>query len=311
MVKEDNKIKVVDIENLKQDDKNFNRGTKRGRKLISKSIKQFGAGRSVLLDKNNRIIAGNKTQELAKEAGIKKVIVIDAKQNELVAVRRSDVDLDSAAGREMALADNATGAANLDWDDEALSRAQEEIGLSVEDWGDFFDDKNIFGNAYTIRGISGLKFKVTYHRRGSRGFFTLYNAVKSKDSKMSLKSIKEKGNVALFSSTTVSFIRELIGMRITKGWALVCAPKRRTTENNFAELTCIEISNELGLHFYKDAIKSHGKDRISPNFTLETEIEEENIILYDDIVTTCCTIGAMLNLFEGKNTLTIVGIHNH
>lgn len=137
-------VTEIDIESLKQDDKNFNKGTKKGRGLIDKSIRKFGAGRSILLDKNNRIIAGNKTQELAKEAGIKKVIVIDSKPDELVAVRRGDVDLDSEKGREMALADNATSAANLDWDDEALARAQEEIGLSVEDWGvelPFFGDE--------------------------------------------------------------------------------------------------------------------------------------------------------------------------
>lgn len=128
-------VTEINIESLQQDDKNFNKGTKKGRGLIDKSIRKFGAGRSILLDKNNRIIAGNKTQELAKEAGIKKVIVIDAKPDELVAVRRGDIDLDSEKGREMALADNATSAANLDWDDEALARAQEEIGLSVEDWG--------------------------------------------------------------------------------------------------------------------------------------------------------------------------------
>lgn len=137
-------VTEIDIESLQQDDKNFNKGTKKGRGLIDKSIRKFGAGRSILLDKNNRIIAGNKTQELAKEAGIKKVIVIDAKPDELVAVRRGDVDLDSEKGREMALADNATSAANLDWDDEVLARAQEEIGLSVEDWGiepPFFGDE--------------------------------------------------------------------------------------------------------------------------------------------------------------------------
>ena len=129
------KITETDINSLQQDDKNYNKGTKKGRKLIDKSIRKFGAGRSILLDKNNRIIAGNKTQELAKEAGIKKVIVIDSNPDELIAVRRRDIDLDSEEGREMALADNATSAANLDWDDEALSRAQEEIGLQVEDWG--------------------------------------------------------------------------------------------------------------------------------------------------------------------------------
>lgn len=155
------KITETNIEALQQDDKNFNKGTKKGRKLIDKSIRKFGAGRSILLDKNNRIIAGNKTQELAREAGIKKVIVIDAKPDELVAVRRGDVDLDSEKGREMALADNATGAANLDWDDEALARAQEEIGLSVEDWnvsiGQKIDDtysRKIEAPVYEPSGVS-------------------------------------------------------------------------------------------------------------------------------------------------------------
>lgn len=155
------KITETNIESLQQDDKNFNKGTKKGRKLIDKSIRKFGAGRSILLDKNNRIIAGNKTQEMAREAGIKKVIVIDAKPDELVAVRRGDVDLDSEKGREMALADNATGAANLDWDDEALARAQEEIGLSVEDWnvsiGQKIDDtysRKIEAPVYEPSGVS-------------------------------------------------------------------------------------------------------------------------------------------------------------
>ncbi len=155
------KITETNIESLQQDDKNFNKGTKKGRKLIDKSIRKFGAGRSILLDKNNRIIAVNKTQELAREAGIKKVIVIDAKPDELVAVRRGDVDLDSEKGREMALADNATGAANLDWDDEALARAQEEIGLSVEDWnvsvGQKIDDtysRKIEAPVYEPSGVS-------------------------------------------------------------------------------------------------------------------------------------------------------------
>ena len=151
------KITETNIEALRQDDKNFNKGTEKGRKLIDKSIRKFGAGRSILLDKNNRIIAGNKTQELAREAGIKKVIVVDAKPDELVAVRRGDVDLDSEKGREMALADNATGAANLDWDDEALARAQEEMGLTVEDWD---VEPPVFGDGTKINPGKDLSNKV-------------------------------------------------------------------------------------------------------------------------------------------------------
>lgn len=169
------KITETDINSLQQDDKNYNKGTKKGRKLIDKSIRKFGAGRSILLDKNNRIIAGNKTQELAKEAGIKKVIVIDSNPDELIAVRRSDIDLDSEKGREMALADNATGAANLDWDDEALSRAQEEIGLQVEDWGISIGPK--IDDAYSRK----IKAPVYEPSGGSPALLDCYDNTKTKE----------------------------------------------------------------------------------------------------------------------------------
>jgi hypothetical protein len=52
--------KTLKIKDLIPDDKNFNKGTEFGNSLIEKSFRKFGAGRSILLDKNNRIIAGNK-----------------------------------------------------------------------------------------------------------------------------------------------------------------------------------------------------------------------------------------------------------
>lgn len=116
MMKEDNKIKVVDIENLKQDDKNFNRGTKRGKKLMERSLKELGLGRSILIDKDNNIIAGNKTQETAKELGFKNVIVVETDGSQVVAVKRTDLSLKTKKGRELALADNRTAQENIDLD---------------------------------------------------------------------------------------------------------------------------------------------------------------------------------------------------
>lgn len=63
---------VIDINELTQDQHNFNKGTAKGKKLMNKSLKELGAGRSILIDKNGNIIAGNKTQKAAIEAGIKK-----------------------------------------------------------------------------------------------------------------------------------------------------------------------------------------------------------------------------------------------
>lgn len=108
------------LDELKPDKKNFNKHTEYGMSLLEKSLNKFGAGRSILVDKDNNIIAGNGIAEAAAAAGLTKTKVVETTGDELVVVKRTDVKLDSAQGREMALADNATAAADLEWDRENL-----------------------------------------------------------------------------------------------------------------------------------------------------------------------------------------------
>ena len=129
------KVIETNIEQLIPDNKNFNKGTEFGQHLIENSLRKFGAGRSILLDKNNRIIAGNKTIENAVNVGLENVIIVETDGNQIVAVKRKDIDLDSAKGRELALADNATGKANLAWDEENIIEVCEQYNIDIEDWG--------------------------------------------------------------------------------------------------------------------------------------------------------------------------------
>jgi len=105
------------ISELTPDDKNFNLGTQFGNSLIEKSFRKFGAGRSILIDKNNNIIAGNKTIENAAAIGMEEVQIVESDGKRIIAVKRTDIDLDSPEGREMALADNATAKQNIEWDE--------------------------------------------------------------------------------------------------------------------------------------------------------------------------------------------------
>lgn len=109
------------LDELKPDKKNFNKHTEYGMSLLEKSLNKFGAGRSILVDKDNNIIAGNGIVEAAAAAGLTKTKVVETTGDELVVVKRTDVKLDSAQGREMALADNATAAADLEWDFENMN----------------------------------------------------------------------------------------------------------------------------------------------------------------------------------------------
>ena len=81
------KIRTLPIAQLILDEKNANKGTKRGRELLEESLEKYGAGRSVLVDRLNRVIAGNKTVEAARAPGMKSVFVIETDGSSLVAVR--------------------------------------------------------------------------------------------------------------------------------------------------------------------------------------------------------------------------------
>lgn len=128
-------VKETTIDHLVPDDKNFNRGTEFGNAMIEKSLRKLGAGRSIVLDKHNRIIAGNKTIENAASVGLDKVIVVETTGDQIVAVKRTDIDLDSKKGRELALADNATSKANLDWDESLISAEAAKWEINTNDWG--------------------------------------------------------------------------------------------------------------------------------------------------------------------------------
>lgn len=122
-----------------QDNHNANRGTDRGQQELTKSVQRLGLGRSILTDKEGRIIAGNKTYETATKNGIAKVIEVETDGDTLVVVKRTDLDLDKhIKARELAYADNKIAQDNLDWDLDVL-----KTDLAVLK-SDFLDD--LFSN---------------------------------------------------------------------------------------------------------------------------------------------------------------------
>jgi len=139
LIMADGTIKHIRIEDLIPDDRNNNKGTQFGQRLVENSISQFGAGRSILIDKNQRIIAGNKMVENAGALGFDEVIVVQTTGRQIVAVQRTDVDLDTKKGREMAIADNATSVADIEFDQEVVEQIAEEFDIDPHDWGIDFE----------------------------------------------------------------------------------------------------------------------------------------------------------------------------
>lgn len=128
---------ITKLEDLTPDQRNANKGTKRGLDMLETSLRKHGAGRSILADREGNVIAGNKTLERAVELGLR-VKVVETDGSELVVVQRRDVDLNSPKGRELAVADNRVAEVDLEWDAEAIAGMISE-GVDLDSY--FFKDE--------------------------------------------------------------------------------------------------------------------------------------------------------------------------
>jgi len=117
------------IAELHPDPRNANKGNKRGNQAIESSLRRFGAGRSILIDKHGVVIAGNKTFENAQAAGLDDVIVVQTDGSKLVAVQRTDLDLSDPKAMELAIADNRAGELSLEWDAGILEGLSKELNF--------------------------------------------------------------------------------------------------------------------------------------------------------------------------------------
>jgi len=118
---------MTSIKDLKSDHKNARRRTDRSASLIAESLKRFGAARSIVIDEDGRILAGNGTVEGAKAAGISKLRIIETEGDELIAVQRTGLTEEEKVG--LALADNRSSDLS-EWDNEMLRQLSEEHDLS-------------------------------------------------------------------------------------------------------------------------------------------------------------------------------------
>jgi 16S rRNA G966 N2-methylase RsmD len=123
-------MEIKKLKDLTPDSRNANRGTERGGQMIEDSFRECGAGRSIVLDKHGRIIAGNKSVEAAGSIGMEDVLVVQTRGEQLVAVQRMDLDLaKDKQAKNLALFDNRSSEVSLSWNIDVLKELGEEIDL--------------------------------------------------------------------------------------------------------------------------------------------------------------------------------------
>lgn len=119
------------MDKIKFDRRNYRKHNDRNKELINKSLKECGAGRSIVIDNDNEIIAGNGIYEQAQKLGLK-TKVIETDGSELVVVKRTDLATDDAKRKQLAVMDNSTSDSS-EFDFELL---QAEFDTEeLEDWG--------------------------------------------------------------------------------------------------------------------------------------------------------------------------------
>ncbi len=119
--------------------------------------------------------------------------------------------------------------------------------------------------------------------------------------------------VPLFVNRLVPVIRSVLGENLDKGgFAVITTPRRRHKQRNFACMVAASLGQHLGCRYYDDVAVARTKQRIGVDFTLGFLPPENNLIVFDDFVTTGSTLGAMNRLLSplGKNCIYFVGVDN-
>ena len=110
-----NEIKTA--ADLIQDEHNYRKHSDTNKARIRKSIDEAGLGRSVVIDAEGVLVAGNGVQQVIDKDTPVRVVETDG--TELVVVKRTDLHTDDPRRKTLALADNAT-ADDVEWDYEAI-----------------------------------------------------------------------------------------------------------------------------------------------------------------------------------------------
>lgn len=126
--------KPAHLRDLTPDPKNARKHNPRNVGMLVDALQEVGAARSIVIDEEGVVLAGNATIEAAAEAGITKVVTVDADGETLVAVRRTGLTPEQKT--RLALYDNCV-AELADWNESVLTELRED-GLLA---GMFSDDE--------------------------------------------------------------------------------------------------------------------------------------------------------------------------
>lgn len=142
---------MSDSPKLKFDPRNARKHSQRNKAVIRQSLHEVGPFRSIAVDGDDIVRAGNGVFEQAQEMGLK-IRVVDAAPDELIAVRRPDLKGDAA--ERAALFDNRAGDTS-DWDADVLGLLVDEAPAVIEGVFDDGELEAMLADAERIKTAEG------------------------------------------------------------------------------------------------------------------------------------------------------------
>lgn len=133
----------LNVADLVADPKNRRSHDQRNVDMVSDSLRQVGAARSIVIDEDDVVLAGNGVTAAAAAAGITKVRVIEADGQEIIAVRRRGLTPEQK--RALSLYDNRTAELSA-WNYDQL-QADKEAGLSLQPYWTEGEEAIMLGQA--------------------------------------------------------------------------------------------------------------------------------------------------------------------
>lgn len=115
------------ISDLTPDPRNARKHGERNLGQLEKSLESFGPARSIVIDEDGRILAGNGLVEAAGNIGITKVTTVEADGNEIIAVVRRGLTEEQKLG--LAIADNRASESS-EWNPDVLREIAGEIDMT-------------------------------------------------------------------------------------------------------------------------------------------------------------------------------------
>ena len=295
-------IRMVDVREIRPYDKNP-RNNEASVPRVAASIREFGFLQPIVCDSDGVILAGHTRYAAAKSLGLTKVPVLYAD------------GLTPEQARAYRLADNKAGEESL-WLEDVLSVELEALDGAPFEMADFgFDesDEERRRKSWSVtEKRCGLVPDITIRRKCGYLYTTFYKTGKQGRPITEIK--EDPRNVRLFADSLCDYLDQTMGGNLAGGgWCLCTTPRRRHKEGfHFSTEICRDAAVQLSVPFYEDAVTARNRDRIDPEFTMEKDPAEKNVILYDDILTTGSTVRETRRLLleAGHTVIVIAAIRN-